>query len=170
MLREILETNRSQVFEAVNQDYKNQMIEIFNKAIRDELSASISYKAMAEKIYGAGNSKLKEELIQHGNEEHEHFNELITYAASHGILKDLVISIDEKVISNAPSNVKGIINFSQNLELEAIKDYRNASKLAFENGDMETHGFFAELAGDEEGHYDDVSVYTGKTREFGPLE
>ena len=168
MLKEILENNNGKrLFEAVDAEYQKKMVEIFNKAIRDELGASISYKAMAEKVYGAGNNKLREELIQHGKEEFEHFNELVSYAATHGILSDLILEVDEEVIVNAPSDVKGIIKFSQDLEMEAIKDYRNAAKLAFENKDMETHEFFSELASDEETHYDDVAVYTGKTRSFG---
>lgn len=171
MIKQILEnmvtTNSVPLFEAQGADYKKKMVEIFNKAVKDELGASISYKAMSEKVFGAGNNKLREELAQHGAEEYEHFNELIAYAATHGILESLNIDIDEAVISGAPSDIKGMIKFSQDLELKAVKDYREASAYALENGDIETHEFFADLASDEETHFDDVAVYTGKTREFG---
>lgn len=171
MIKQILESmNGSKglaLFEAQGTDYNKRMIEIFNKAVKDELGAAISYKAMSEKVFGAGNNKLREELAQHGVEEYEHFNELIAYAATHGILESLNIDIDESVISDAPADVKGMIKFSQDLELNAVKDYREASAYAFDNGDIETYEFFADLASDEEGHYDDVAVYTGKTRGFG---
>lgn len=165
-----LKSSKTFVSKNINEaagDYKSEMISIFNKAIRDELGSAISYKAMAEKISGAGNSKLREELAEHGVEEFEHFNELIEYAATHGILNELTIDIDESVIVNAPSDVQGMIDFSQNLETLAISDYTAAAKLAHKNGDFETFEFFRDLSSDEEGHYDDIAVYTGKTRSFG---
>jgi len=173
MKKFILKESRNQFFsKSLNEDnsiYKSQMIEIFKKAIKDELSASISYKAMAEKVIGAGNSKFKEELLDHGKEEFEHFQELIEYAATHGILSELPLVLDEEVIKNAPSETQAIITFTQNLEKEAIFDYTKASKLARDNDDIETFSFFKELTKDEQSHFDDIVIYTGETRQFGDV-
>jgi len=174
ILKEIIENlnskgvNKSKIlFEAQDKEYKKRMIDLFNKAVKDELTASISYKSMSEKLFGTGNNKLREELAQHGTEEFVHFNSLLEYASTHGILNLLTLDIDKTVISNAPSDEKGIIKFSQKLQAESIEDYRNASAFSLGKGDLETYEFFAGLASDEERHYDDFAVYTGETREFG---
>lgn len=153
-------------FESIKQgeDYITKIVEIFNKAIRDELAAAISYQAMAEKIVGTGNSKLKEELAEHGTDEYNHFNKFLAYAAKHGFLERLTIDIDHNVIVNAPSEVKSIIAFSQDLEVKAYEDYRTAAKFAFDNNDFETQKFLEEIAAEEEEHFDDVAIYTGQVR------
>jgi bacterioferritin (cytochrome b1) len=154
------------ILEELESGYEDKILEVLNKAIKDELAAAISYIAMSEKVYGQGNSKLRDELAEHGKEEYEHFTEIISFAAKHGLIDKLQLEVDMNVIKNAPSDPKKIIDFSQNLELQAIEDYRKASAYAKDNGDFETHEFFAELAGDEEEHYDEIAVYTGKSRPF----
>ena len=147
------------ISESYNPSYEEVMIGIFNKALRDELEASINYKIMAEQIVGPGINAIKQELLDHSKEEFEHFNQFVSYASDHDFLERVEFSIRTEMVNpkDLPTNVDGIVEFTQNLEMDAYNDYKNAAVIAEEEGDMETRMFFEELMKDEMGHYDDVS-------------
>ena len=152
--------------ENAKQMYANEMVSIFTKAIRDELSASIAYRFMAESLVGMETEELRDELIEHADEEYTHFTELVTYASNHGILANLRPELDSSVVHNYPTEARAIMGFVQDLEMQAIRDYISAAKFARHHGDIETCAFFKELASDERGHFDDLAPMTGDTREF----
>jgi len=79
--------NTTDLTEEYSPEYEAMMIQVFNKAVRDELEASISYKIMAEQIQGPGINEIKEELEKHGKEEFEHFQEFIAYASNHSFFR-----------------------------------------------------------------------------------
>ncbi len=150
-------SGQSFLFEEINQDYKEQMIQIFKKALKDEMEAVIFYKFQSEKYY---KNEIDEILRDISQEEFQHFNELVSYASSHGILEFLN---DYKV------ELLPLTNITQDvlkLETEAINDYKNASEVANAVGDTETRMFFEELMKDETIHYDKIAKIAEITREF----
>ena len=162
---------KTNINETYTPEYEAQMVQIFNKAVRDELEASISYKIMAEQIQGPGINEIKEELEEHAKEEFQHFQEFIAYAASHTILNKITFEIRPNYVnpSTLPTDVSGIVQFTQDLETEAYNDYKRASMLARENFDTETEMFFIEKMKDEMRHFDDISALdkTKRTRKIG---
>ena len=157
--------------EAYTPEYEAQMVQIFNKAVRDELEASISYKIMAEQIQGPGINEIREELEEHAKEEFQHFQEFIAFAASHSMLNQIKFEIRTDYVnpSTLPTDVSGIVQFTQDLETEAYNDYKRAAMLAKENLDPETKMFFIEKMKDEMRHFDDISALdkTKRTRKIG---
>ena len=155
----VLESNlrraseQSFLFEEISTSYKSEMIDIFNKAIKDELHAAGLYQLIAGKIQDS--FKARDEIQQHGIEEYEHFTQLVKYATNHGIIEslNLTLSLDTE---NMPSSVSDIIAYTQELETQAFTDYKNAAQLADEVGDSETRMFFEELMKDELRHFDDL--------------
>ena len=152
--------------EAYSPEYENKMVQIFNKAIRDELEAAINYKIMAEQIFGSDVSLIKKDLEEHGKEEFSHFNEFIAYAADHSILNKLKFEIRTALVNpqELPKDVQGIIQFSQDLETNAMNDYKAAAELACSVKDRETRMFFEELMKDEQKHFDSISDLDGSNR------
>jgi len=152
------ETNDSYIFEEISQDYEAQMVQIFNKAVRDEIEASVGYRVMAESIQGTG-VLIKKELSEHSVEEFEHFNQLIIYASNHGFLQKLDYNTRGTFMTpqELPTNLEGIVQFTQDLEKEAYTDYKAAAELANSVGDSETRLFFETLMQEELKHYDHIS-------------
>ena len=144
--------------------YKEEITKIFNKVIIDELSAASVYHAMAA---NSKDAKLAGELSTHGDEEFEHYKQLIEFATNHNII--LCYGIDSKVINNIPKEKDEILKVVQSLETIAIKDYRRAALLAREEKDLETEGFFTELMKDEMKHFDDLAQYTGINRSLSSI-
>jgi len=143
--------------------YKEQIIQIFNKALKDELSASIAYKTMAEAVT---DQPLSEELAAHGTEEYEHFNSLIAYAHNHSVETSLIFGLDESVVKGTPVERQQVIEFTQNLEKIAIADYKAGALLARKNDDIELEEFFIDLMKSEQSHFDDLAIWTGKNRQL----
>lgn len=147
------------IFEEISQDYESEMIEIFNIAIRDEIESSIMYKIMAEQLVGPGVNSIKKELEEHSKDEFEHFNKLITYASNHGLLNKLKYEIRQEFVNSEslPTTKDAIVQFTQDLERDAAKLYKNSAERADDEGDTETRIFFEELMKEELGHFDDIS-------------
>ena len=143
--------------------YKEKIVELLNKALKDELSASIAYKCMSELTE---NGTLAEELLAHSGEEYGHYNRILSYVFSHGLEGDIRIILDLEVSNLYPKDTKGIIKFTQDLEIEAIEDYRRGALLARENDDLETEELFKGLMSEEQGHFDDLSRYNKERREL----
>jgi len=145
------ETNESYIFEEINQEYETKMIQIFNKAIQDEIQAAVSYKILAENI---DNFHIKKEIQEHADEEYKHYSELIEYAANHNILNKLTYT---PRVESLPTDEAQIIDYIQELETEAYKLYKESADIANQEGDTETRLFFEELMRDEMKHFDDLS-------------
>ena len=161
------QSRKHYLFEEVSRTYKQSMIQIFQKAINDELSASSVYFLVGSKLSGFEGAEIQEKFIEHAREEYEHFTELVKYAADHGIINNLEIGLMDYT-QNYPdiSNLQDIIQWKQDLETEARDDYLNAAKLAEKEGDTLTVEFFKELATDENRHLTDLFKYTGEVDEF----
>ena len=156
------QSKKHYLFEEVSKDYKKKMTEIFQKAVKDELSAASIYYLVAAKITGFEEAEIAEELQKHAKEEYEHFTELIDYAYTHGIELEIGLNYTQ----DYPTKLEDVIKWKQDLETEAMNDYLNAAKLAEAEGDMLTVEFFRELAQDERKHLDDLLKYTDIGQEF----
>ena len=152
------DSNQSFLFEDITEDYKHLMVQVFNKAIKDELQASTWYKILSER---AQQPALVQYLNDHSQEEHDHFKQLITYASNHAILEylelDFTLSMPE---------VRDITAFTQGLEIQAAEDYKKIASQAKAVGDTETKLFFEEMMKDELRHYDEIAVLTSTKRDF----
>ena len=69
--------------------------------------------------------------------------------------------------TDVPLDELALIQLVQDLEQEAILDYKTIAILARENDDIETEKFFTELMEDEMHHFDEISRCTNTTREIG---
>ncbi len=151
-------SNQSFLFEEINPSYETEMINIFNKSIRDELETSINYKIMSEDISGP-DTLIKKELQEHAYDEYQHFNKLIEYASNHGILQHLEFEV-RKVFTSPealPKDINGIVQFVQDLKKDAAKNYKDVAEIADDEGDTETKLFFEELMKEELRHHDEIS-------------
>jgi len=146
--------------------YKDEIIKIFNKSLQDELSSQVIYIKMAENAVGISLDTLREELIQHADEEYSHFKKLVEYAATHSFLDKLNFSISTDIIGKLLKTQNEIIEITQKLELDAIETYKKATKLADDNNDYEAMDFFISLMKDEMSHFDDLAKFDGKKRKL----
>ena len=145
--------------------FKEKMIKLLNKIIRDELSASIFYAKASNELVGPESSDISKELMEHSKEEMEHFNRLLKFASSHGFMKDIKIELDQSVIDFSPlKDVKIVIAKVQELERIAIDDYTKAAMCAKKHGSIEGKRFFTELMREEIDHFDDFSYVNGDSR------
>ena len=144
-------------------DYAKQLIAIFNKAVRDELSACSVYRIIGNKLKGPDTDEIRDHLFEHAKEEYGHYTELIDYASKHNFLQDIKVQLDNTVF-NANGDNNALVLSTQNLETKAAQDYRNASILASKNNDIETHEFFTELMKDELKHFDENAYFLGQSR------
>lgn len=153
---------------SVEKRYPEKLKCFFNKAIKDEISASIMYAKAANELEGLGSSEVSEELLAHSKEEFEHFNELLSFASKHGFMSEIDICLDDEVVKFQPLNdAKTVMKKVQELEEAAISDYSRMAKCAMRHGDIETAKFMKELMGDEIKHFDDLAFVNGDKRKIG---
>jgi ferritin len=153
-------SEQSFIFEDISSEYKNKMIQIFKKAVHDELESVVLYKYLSEII----EHPVSDELQDHSEEEFSHFNKLIKYASTHGIIEYIDVNLS---FSPVPSiTTEDAVNKTQELETIAISDYKQASEIADEEGDTETKMFFIDLMKEEMEHYDDIQQMFS-TEEYG---
>jgi len=146
--------------------YNEKITEMFTQAIHDEFTSAIIYFKMGYAIRGLTATKVADEIIGHAKEEFDHAGQVIEYCANHGIDADLEYSIDEERINNSPTDVEGVIKETQNLETGAIELYNKIAQFAEDNRDYETREFATDLMIIEQGHFDDVALFTNQTRGF----
>ena len=154
------------VFEKENlfedEAYRNQMIDIFNIAIKDELSASAFYISVANQLKGFEVAEIAEEFIKQSKEEYEHFTELFEYASKKNIIEEIDIGIYD-YFEEYPidiNDIDSVIEWKQYFEKEARDTYIEATELAESYNDEITRGFFLELANDEQKHIDDILQFS----------
>lgn len=146
--------------------YKDKLIALFNKALRDEYTAVLIYDKMSGFLKGIKGSEIAKELIAHSAEEHAHAQKISNFMSIHGLEGGVVFTIDQDRVSNSPEDLDGIIEETQDLETEAAELYSEIVGLARENGDVETCSFAKSILKDELEHFDDIAVITGESRPF----
>lgn len=151
---------------SVNSDYKSIVTNFINKVLMDEISASILYKRVAESLVGSGHDAMKEEFEEHSEEEFQHFNEIISFASSRGIMNEIYVTLDDSIVQYSITDIQQTVLFTQTLELQAMEDYKYIMDVSHDNGDIDTCEFFKEIRNDEVSHFDDIAQFTGQVREF----
>lgn len=144
--------------------YKDYIISMISKVIRDELTSSLVYIRMAESLEGMVVEDVAKILREHADEEYGHYKELVAFAYNHNITP--IINIDYEKINTAPTNLEAVIMFTQSLETTAIEDYKSISLKAKDNNDVETMEFFKELIMKEMEHFDDLASFVGQKRDI----
>lgn len=148
----------------MNEGYKQSIIELFNKVLTDEVSASIAYSKMSEL---STSPKLSEELASHADDEYRHMKDLLKFAYAHGFGSEVDVSIDKAITMNVSAESALIIEVTQELERIAIEDYTRGVLLARENNDIEMEEFLKALLKEEQGHFDEIAKLYGGTRPIG---
>jgi len=143
-------------------EYTELINEKIGKLMTDEISAATMYIEAAQYITDL---ELAEEIKTHGQEEFEHFQELMQYAISHNLKTNY--DFDRTVIKNVPRDTKTLTRVIQNLEKKAIANYREIALIARDNNDIESEQFFMSLMRKEMEHFDDVAQKTGEHRRLG---
>lgn len=147
-------------------EYKQYIINGFNKALKDELSAASVYLAMANVTTEDG---LASELIQHANEEFEHYSKLVKYIYKHNLQNEITFTVESTVMNTVPTDTEEILKHVQQLETNAIYDYNALVLRAREENDIETEEFFKELMLAEQEHFDDLVTFTGANRSLNSI-
>jgi len=159
------QSKKTYLFEEISKGYRNEMIQIFQKALKDESFSFVSYLRIAEALKGYNEAEIAEEFLSHGLEESRHFQELLEYASKVQIIDELCIKFNYNY--KMPGNdLESIITWKQDLENEAMTDYLKAAEIAFKEGDILTQEFFKELAKDESNHIDNLLKYTDIGSEY----
>lgn len=144
--------------------YKDEIVTILNKAIMDEISASVFYFRQAEELKGVAADEVINALKEYGNEEFGHYTEIMAYAGKFGMLSEIEVSFENLTNSHLKPNLVEAMKVIEDLEKQAYNDYKTASQLALDNDDIETYDFFKELMSDEAKHLDEFLLFQGKTR------
>jgi len=142
--------------------YQLKLNEMLGKLLTNEISASSMYVEASGYITDITLSK---EILTHAEEEFGHFQKLMKFCINHGLKTNY--DFDRTVIKKVPKNKKQIIKLIQNLEQQAIQDYKEATIFARQNNDIEAEALFTEIMNDEIEHFDDLAQETGQTRRLG---
>jgi ferritin len=142
--------------------YETEMQKRINKALRDEVSASIFYYKVGNFI---SDLEAAEEILDHAKEEMEHFADIIKYSTSHGIICQ--VELDKSVTEFFVEDDKKLVEKIQELEKLAISDYRDNAKFAEDNGDLESMEFWKSLMEKEIEHFDDIAPKLKQSRKLG---
>ena len=142
-------------------EYRALIKNKIQKVIRDEITASIAYRLMANRTT---NPNFQKEMEEHGDDEYRHFKQLVDFCMNHSC--DVKIQLDNDVIDRIPDDNEGMFRLHQELEQKAMEDYFQIVLIAKNNNDFETEEFFKTLLQEEMEHFDDVAVLTGVPRDF----
>lgn len=149
---------------------QERFLQLLNKTLRDEISASIFYKKAALEIIGKSSKGVAEELATHGDEEYGHFKLLLEYASKFEIFNELQVTLDMEVINFPITTTEDVIAKIQSLEVQAISDYKELYALSKQFGDFTGMELFSDLVEDEEEHFDDLAFVLNQKRQLFPSD
>lgn len=145
--------------------YREKMIAMLNKLVKDEMSAAIFYEKAANELTGPEAGSIASELKEHAGDEIKHFNQLIEFASSHDVLGEIKVELDESVVQFSPlTDIKIVMKKVQELEKQAIDDYTKAALCAKKHDNIEANKFFSKIMNEEIEHFDELAYVNGDTR------
>lgn len=139
----------------------NEFEELFQKAINDELSATVLYLRASNELDGAEHDYFRQQMAEHANDEFGHFKDLLDIAANRDIKYTVKLTPD----ALKPINEK-VIEFTQTLETNAIEDYKNLVEMTQEMKEFDLNEKFREILADETEHFDDIGLINGDVRKI----
>ena len=139
-----------------------KVIELLNKALREELTAINQYFVHAEMCENWGYERLSEYIKMQSIGEMKHAEALmerILFLDGTPTMKPLELTIGK--------NVQDMIQSDLDLEVGAVKDYNAAIQIAVEEHDNGSRDLFVQLLKDEEGHVDWLEAQIHQIKELG---
>ena len=138
-------------------------IELLNKALAQENTASLQYMFFHFICEDKGYRPLAQYFKKTGIQEMRHAEMLAERILF--LEGDIKMTLAKPV--NHVTDVKGMLDYSRQLEKDTIEDYNAWSKETSENGDAITHRMFQDLVGQEEGHMDQFRTEMENMEQFG---
>jgi bacterioferritin len=140
-----------------------ELMVVLNSLLADELTAINQYMVHSEMCENWGYEKLHLDIRKQAMEEMHHAEWLI---------KRIIFFDGAPTVSNLNAmkigkNVKDMINNDNGDELEAIKAYNKAIKLAREVGDQGTVELLTKILKMEEGHVDWAEIQRAQIEQMG---
>lgn len=141
----------------------NEFQLLFQKVLNDEISAVILYQRLANEMIGQEFDYFRDQMSEHAKDELEHFNDLLEIAANRGISYTVNLTEDANLpITSETAEL--LVLRTQELETNAISDYKTLIKMCKELQEFELGKKFKEILEDEGEHFDDVAMVTGQVR------
>jgi bacterioferritin len=129
-----------------------KLIEVLNSLLADELTAINQYMVHSEMCEDWGYGKLHKVIEKRAIDEMKHAEKLIGRIL---FLEGIPIVSELKKI-RIGSDVLKMFASDHASELDAVKAYNKAIKLAGEVGDFATRGILEDILKDEDNHMDDI--------------
>jgi len=139
-----------------------KVIELLNRALREELTAINQYFVHAEMCENWGYDKLARYIKKQSIGEMKHAEsimERILFLDGTPSMEPLALSIG--------GNVRDMIQSDLKLEIEAVAMYNEAVRIASENHDNGSRDLFVFLLKEEEEHVDWLEVQAHQIKELG---
>jgi bacterioferritin len=140
-----------------------KLITVLNSLLADELTAINQYMVHSEMCESWGYGKLHGAIRSQAMEEMQHAEWLIERI----IFLDGVPTVSKLNSIKIGKTVQEIINNDSEDELDAIRAYNDAIKLAREVGDQITSDLLTKILGMEEGHADWAEVQNTQIDQMG---
>ena len=138
-------------------------IELLNKALAEENTASLQYMFFHFICEDKGYRPLAQYFKMTAIQEMRHSEML----AERILFLEGAIKMSLAKPVNHVTDVKGMLDYSRQLEKDTIEDYNAWSKETGDNGDVITHRMFQDLVGQEEGHMDQFRTELENMEQFG---
>lgn len=135
-----------------------KLIEVLNSLLADELTAINQYMVHSEMCEDWGYGKLHEVIEKRAIDEMKHAEKLIGRIL---FLEGTPIVSELKKI-HIGSDVEMMFARDHASELDAVKAYNDAIKLAGEVGDFATRGILEDILKDEDKHMDEIEEVQGQ--------
>lgn len=140
-----------------------KVIEYLNSALKKELGAINQYFLHARILEDWGVTKLGKHEYKESIEEMHHADELIKRILFLGGLPNL----QEVAKLHIGESVKEILECDLKIEVEGVKNYKEAIKYAREVGDYVSEDLFKKILHDEEGHVDYLETQLELFKQIG---
>ncbi|MDR2036653.1 MAG: bacterioferritin [Bacteroidales bacterium] len=138
-------------------------IELLNKAIAEENTASLQYMLFHFVCEDRGYRPLAMYFKKTAIEEMRHVEQLAERVL---FLEGEVKMVLAKAVKNF-DKVEDMLNYARQLEVETIETYNAWSKETADLGDAATHKMFQDLIVQEEGHMDQFRLEMDNMKEYG---
>jgi len=140
-----------------------KVIQVLNKALKEELTAINQYFVHAEMCENWGYKKLAEYIKKQSIDEMKHAEALVErilfLEGKPNMAEILPLTIGE--------NVKAQLENDLALETAAVASYNEAMRICGEAGDNGSRELFKKLLQDEEGHADWLETQLGMIKDIG---
>jgi len=140
-----------------------KVIERLNRALRDEITASVQYMVQAETCENWGYGRLGGITKSRAIEEMRHAEALIERILFFDSVPEVNISLKPTLGKDVPQQFEAALAD----ETGAIRDYNDSIKVCVEAGDAGSKDLFERMLHDEERHADYLEAQLHSIKEMG---